>query len=126
MNPIAKLTTFVATVAALHGVAFARDQVASAVNAGTPLSTMTVDGPTGDAYRFDYFAGRGWVFVAHTPAQPPVQVATTALQSGMGTAINPVPGQQGRFVDGPTGYVFEWSAQGGWHFVGTSETQVGR
>jgi hypothetical protein len=121
MHTIAKLAALAVSVTALHGAACAQDRSAGAAPMmGAALSTMTVDGPAGDAYRFDYFAERGWVFVAHTAAKPehPAQLAANGSLAGMSAAITPEQGQRGRFVDGPTGYVFEWTPEGRWHFVG--------
>jgi hypothetical protein len=121
-SAVAESETFVAADAA-----DARWQVTASPDRAQPAHTLSLKGPNGSASQLIYVHGSGWKHIAE--AAPDSHESDIALQS-MGSAV-PVRSSQSLtsatstenppavFIDGPTGYVFIWTHDSGWKFVGS-------
>ena len=90
---------------------------------GSPL-TLFVQGPTGNVFRFVYVPDEGWRSVAgwsisrRTTNPRSEKVALTAAPAPAPEGATPEKDPLTLFIDGPTGFVFEWIPDTGWKFVG--------
>jgi hypothetical protein len=91
---------------------------------GSPL-TLYVEDPTGKALQLVYVEGTGWKYGAPKSRDPagsslyrkiafwsttPAPAAKDAIQSNEALTV---------FIDGPSGFTYVWTQDGGWKFVGT-------
>jgi hypothetical protein len=104
------------------------DTTAAASVARADSYTLVLTDANGHRVRLNYSPGRGWTYLAgQQPEQTPralsladfspvmrAQALSDADADRKALAADPLS----VFIDGPTGYTFAWTGDGGWKFVG--------
>lgn len=86
-----------------------------------PVNSLHVEGGGGEDLRLAYFAGCGWKYLATDGTAHAKMVVGKVAYDAISSTSDAVPDRENPmtvFVDGPTGYVFGWTAVNGWQFVG--------
>jgi len=79
-----------------------------------PTQTLSLQKPDGNSLELAYFSGCGWKYLGSAGAT--VSLHKTAAS----TATTPAkPNPMSVFIDGPTGFVYSWTSEGKWEFIGS-------
>jgi hypothetical protein len=89
-----------------------------------PALTLLLQDAGGKALQLAFSPGRGWKYVVSGKSSggedklglPKRSFSSVTPQADVTTAVIDDP--MAVFVDGPTGYVFAWTRDAGWKFVG--------
>lgn len=86
-------------------------------DARSAAHTLSLQDPQGAALQLAYVPGCGWQYVGQ---QSTKNVAMSAMQpiSASHAAADQPENPMAVFIDGPTGYAFAWTSNGGWKFIG--------
>ena len=92
---------------------------------GSPL-TLYVEDPNGKALQLVYVEGTGWKYGApktreHDGSSLFRKIAFWSTSPASAAAKDVVPSDEAHtvFIDGPSGFTYVWTRDGGWKFVGT-------
>jgi hypothetical protein len=105
------------------------DTTAAASVASAGSHTLVLTDANGHRVRLNYSPGRGWTYLAgQRPAQTPRALSLADFSPVMrAQALSDADADRQAlanadplsvFIDGPTGYTFAWTGDGGWKFVG--------
>jgi hypothetical protein len=85
-------------------------------DARSAAHTLSLQDPAGAALQLAYVPGCGWQYLGHSTKS----IAMSAMQpiSASHAAGDQPENPLAVFIDGPTGYAFAWTRDGGWKFIG--------
>lgn len=91
----------------------------------TSPHTISLKDADGNAFQLVHCRGSGWKHVAEgssnrgegKPSLRKIDFSPVATAQA-GTISSPTEEPMAVFIDGPTGYAFAWTSDGGWKFVG--------
>ena len=103
--------------ATLPAMTVANAGTAPHCDARSAAHTLSLQDPQGAALKLAYVPGCGWQYLGQ---QSTKSIAMNAMQpiSVSHAATDQPENPMAVFIDGPTGYAFAWTSEGGWKFIG--------
>jgi hypothetical protein len=107
----------------------AGDADASASRPNAATTTLFVADPEGNAFRLIHVDGAGWKYASGWPAstekRSPLRKVALGESEGPQPKAAEIPADAPLtvFIDGPSGFTYVWSQDGGWTFVGKLATR---
>jgi hypothetical protein len=103
------------------GIMTTGSAAAPACSASGPASSLHLEGGGGEQLHLAYFAGCGWKYIAADHTARGKTGLEKVSDPAVSSAASAVPARENPmtvYIDGPTGYVFGWTPENGWKFVG--------
>jgi hypothetical protein len=94
-------------------------------DARSAAHTLSLQDPEGAALQLAYVPGCGWQYLGQHSTRSSAMSAMQPIGASHAAADQP-ENPLAVFIDGPTGYAFAWTREGGWKFIGHVDERPSR